>query len=324
MLTQIFRNLQSAKHLQELHIGAKSKMSQHIIGLGHLLNDIGFDTNWIYLTQNSISGHLACNDIGAQYLDGHNSLLYRALIESNFKNQIVHTKIKNLYDAGGTWCLSQIWAAFDLPCFRELSVLDSAHVHTSHTTAASKVHVEELRLAGCKSSTECTVDIETFTLLCHTSFPQLTRIDLRDYSISDKELVAFLHHVEPNIQSVTLAHFHLSSGAWSSVFATLSGFSKLNRLNLKWLTEHRGATSTVLREENLDGRARTRCSVFARVKNSQQIQSSLMTLVTGYVHLPGSTYALYSNSKHVHFVAGHRHIVGYQLGGRPSVVNSEW
>lgn len=283
VLTEILRNLKSVRRLQEIYVGVKDHSLRHIVGLQHLLRSIEFDNNWIYLGRDAFGKHLPVTDIGSQFLDGHKSFLYCALTQSGFGKRIVHVKLRNLKDAGRVWSLPQVWAAFDHPALKELSIMDAAHVTSEPTAeAASSLSVEELRLAGCKNFRECVVDTETFFLLHQTSFPQLTKVDLRNYTVSEEHLVAFLQHISKTVRSVILAYFQVSSGTWSAVFETLREFAALEELNMKWLIEARVQSSTDHPEVGEAGPEWKKC---VRAKGRERVQEYLAALIEGYTHL---------------------------------------
>jgi hypothetical protein len=189
--------------------------------------------------------YLAVNDRGIQYIDGKASTLYQALVASNFNKRMIHPKLRNPDIVSGEWSLPRVWAAFDHPSLQELSGLDAGHVASSTSLASTPMAITQaytmsidfLHLVGCKSGSSCSVDTETFRVLVNTTFLNLTRVELSDYTVSSELLVAFLRRIKTTVRIICLKNMQLASGAWRSVFEALREFIHLHTLNLDQLTE---------------------------------------------------------------------------------------
>ncbi|KAF2852356.1 hypothetical protein T440DRAFT_467046 [Plenodomus tracheiphilus IPT5] len=293
ILAQIFTNLRSAKSLEDIHIGVKTTMPLHVVGLEHLMQDIGFTRVWKVICKTKINKYLPVNDTAAQYLLAGPQVLREALTSSGIRKQIVCVQLRNLRETGITWSIPQIWPAFDHPAIKALTISDLAHGVAERTDVKTSTRCfEELRLAGCKGSAGCKIDTDTFALLGMTHLPQLVRLDIRNYAIDERAMLTALRSVRETIRSVTLAHIHLTSGKWSAIFIyVLMEFPQLDECNFSWLIEGRDICTRTgehlcdlpFDEPEREGKSHRQ----VRVKGDRA-REYLMTMHDDYRHLPSN------------------------------------
>jgi hypothetical protein len=80
---------------------AKHNGKHRVLGLKHLIKDIGFDNADTWNITRMISQYMTNDYIGAHYLGGHTSLLYQVLSDSGFDKRVIRVKLLNLKGTGG-------------------------------------------------------------------------------------------------------------------------------------------------------------------------------------------------------------------------------
>ena len=287
-MSQILVNLKSARQLRDLYIGVDDTLSPRptpVVGLNRAARSLGMTMDDAMHCEYVLNHrkNLRFNDTGALHLAGRNSVLYRALEQSGFRRRIVHLKLQNLSNQGCTWSLMRVWAGFDHPSFKEISVLDRAHVWSGAAEEEPPVLlIEELCLGGCHSSKACEVDDATFVLLRNTAFPQLARLELQHYSISDVDFISLIKHFRHTVRSINLVTMHLLSGNVLAAFGAFQLCPELEELRVSLFSEMR--TPADMHITNMkEGRPAWLMSM--ETLNKEELQTELASLFRQYVHL---------------------------------------
>lgn len=251
LMKEMFRVFKTMDALSEIRFGVRHGAHHPILGLRHMVRDIGFDRISRDLAPRHVTANITSRDFGGHCLGGHASWLYKILSDSNFDNRIITL---DLYDRLhlGTWSISQIWAALDHPSLRELRVFYRVPVPRANIvvpswamdleltpgtcTLASTMRLEVLTLIGSQGMQNYEANAETFALLTNTAFPNLRRLELRGYAVTSDQLIGFVERMKPTVQSMCLLGIHLLSGSWSPVFKTLSECKELDMLGFHQLT----------------------------------------------------------------------------------------
>ncbi|KAE8826843.1 hypothetical protein PTNB85_06752 [Pyrenophora teres f. teres] len=251
LMKEMFRLFKTMDALGEIRFGVRGDGYHPILGLKHMVRDIGFDRNSLALAPMHVTGNITSRDFGGHCLGGHASWLYKMLSDSNFDKRIITL---DLYDRihPGIWSLSQVWAALDHPSFRELRIFYRIPVPRANIivpswivdleltpgtfTLASTMSIETLTLVGSQGLQNYAANAETFALLTNTTFPNLTRLELRGYAVSGDQFVNLVESIQTTVRCMCLVGIHLVSGSWSLVFKALGECRELDRLGFRQLT----------------------------------------------------------------------------------------
>jgi hypothetical protein len=89
---------------EEIRMCAKDHQTCSVVGLKHLISDIGFknvDTGHVARLSHT---YMTIDYSDAHYLGGHTTLLYQALSDSSFDKRIMNMRLRNK-GTTGAWSL---------------------------------------------------------------------------------------------------------------------------------------------------------------------------------------------------------------------------